>query len=249
MGGRTTAATDPSGLDPTIDFDLLQERIMRTPDNCAGAYSSADRLLRIEEAKTAQPYLIMMGYGVLTVGCIAFEPLDWGVTAYEIYHEPQNPLNYLGLIPLVPATTGKILVGLGVVAGAKLIDDLASTSKLANSAEILAEQQKVTTVIGRMDDLAKYDEITDVDTWRKTGRTPDPADPNQVTWKENQAWLDHRIDRGDNFGIATDPATLPPVLDGYIKDVPNGYFTRKELEYLLKKEIDVRHFFEKKPGT
>lgn len=41
-----------------------------------------------------------------------------------------------------------------------------------------------------------------------------------------------RVARGDTFGIATDPRTLPPVRGGFIEGTPNGYFTARELDFL-----------------
>lgn len=75
-----------------------------------------------------------------------------------------------------------------------------------------------------MDDLKKFDDVPDVDTWHKSGRIPGDGDP-PVTWRENADWLDERIARGDDFGIATDPTKLPPVRGGYVPGKPNGYFT------------------------
>jgi hypothetical protein len=40
---------------------------------------------------------------------IVFEPLDWAITAHQVVTEPKNPVSYAGLIPFVPATTGKVL--------------------------------------------------------------------------------------------------------------------------------------------
>jgi len=52
------------------------------------------------------------------------------------------------------------------------------------------------TVIGKLDDLTRLDEIDDIDSWRKSGRTPG-ASGHPVTWAENKQWLDERIARGD----------------------------------------------------
>jgi RHS repeat-associated protein len=91
--------------------------------------------------------------------------------------------------------------------------------------------QPITTVIGRMKDLAKFGGDPAIDTWAKSGRIP-AAGEAPVTWAENAKWLTERVARGDRFGIATDPATLPPVKGGYIPGVPNGYFTARELSFL-----------------
>jgi RHS repeat-associated protein len=95
-----------------------------------------------------------------------------------------------------------------------------------------------TTVIGRMDDLKKFDADPNIDTWWKSGRVPKAGEP-PVTWKENEAWLRERVDRGDSFAIATDPATLPPVRGGYRPGQPNGYFTARELETLEGWGVEV----------
>jgi len=96
--------------------------------------------------------------------------------------------------------------------------------------------RQITTVIGRMKDLERFSDDPAIDTWAKSGRIPKPVDP-PVTWAENRAWLDARIARGDKFGIASDPATLPPVRGGYIAGQPNGYFTARELQYLQDQGI------------
>jgi RHS repeat-associated protein len=98
-----------------------------------------------------------------------------------------------------------------------------------------------TTVIGRMPDLEKYGKERwipgtprpEYDTWWKSGRLPeDPKDIKQaVKWSENVAWLQQRIDLGDTFGIATNPAKLPDEKD-YVWGEPNGNYTRRELEWL-----------------
>jgi hypothetical protein len=44
----------------------------------------------------------------LFLGGIFFEPLDWAITAREIYDEPGNPWSYAGLVPFVPAGVGKL---------------------------------------------------------------------------------------------------------------------------------------------
>jgi hypothetical protein len=93
------------------------------------------------------------------------------------------------------------------------------------------------TIIGRFEDLERFQEMTDVDTWVRSGRIPGPDDP-PVTWKENQRWLDDRIARGDDFGIATNPATLPEVAGGFVWGQPNGYFTATELRHLRSVGIE-----------
>ena len=100
--------------------------------------------------------------------------------------------------------------------------------------------QNTCTVIGRMDDLKAFDGIPAdvIDTWRKSGRIPRNMD-DQVTWAENLAWLKERIARGDIFGLATDPHNLPPLVNGRIPGVSNGYFTTKKLAFLRKSGIDV----------
>lgn len=95
-----------------------------------------------------------------------------------------------------------------------------------------------TTVIGRMDDLKRFDLDPSVDTWWKSGRIPKAGEP-PVSLRENRKWLQDRIDRGDQFGIATNPALLPPATGGYIPGVPNGSFTAFELDYLLRRGINV----------
>jgi hypothetical protein len=94
------------------------------------------------------------------------------------------------------------------------------------------------TVIGKLDDLKKFDDLADIDSWRKSGRIPKTSDP-PVTWAENKQWLDERIARGDQFGLATDPEALPAVKAGYIPGKPNGYFTAREREYLESLGIEI----------
>lgn len=94
-----------------------------------------------------------------------------------------------------------------------------------------------TTVIGRMPHLERFANDSLVDTWAKSGRIPGIRD-GPVLWPENEYWLIERILRGDKFGIATDPATLPGRL-GYKIGQANGYFTWKELDFLQRMGIDV----------
>lgn len=95
------------------------------------------------------------------------------------------------------------------------------------------------TIIGRWEDLRRFDGEDGVDTWLHSGRIPGPDDP-PVYWMENRNWLEERIARGDEFAIATDPATLPPVLGGMVPGRPNGYFTARELDYLRSRGIEPR---------
>ena len=101
------------------------------------------------------------------------------------------------------------------------------------------------TVIGRMDDLKAFDDIPAdiVDTWHKSGPGPLPGN-TRVIWKQNLEWLLERVRRGDSFAIATDPSTLPKVLDGLIPGTPNGYFTAKEYALLKSLGIDVIDLWE-----
>ena len=93
VGGRLLSGTDPSGLVDPIDFDLLQSRIMLTSaDQCTGSW---DRPADFHE--NDERNLTILGYGILTVACMTIEPLDWAVTAYDIYHNPSDPWNYAGL--------------------------------------------------------------------------------------------------------------------------------------------------------
>ena len=82
-----------------------------------------------------------------------------------------------------------------------------------------------------MDDLLRFADDPNFDTWWKSGRMPGPNDP-PVTIPEHRAWLEFRIDRGDRFGIATDPALLS---DTYVAGEPNGYFTWWELRLLQRR--------------
>ena len=93
------------------------------------------------------------------------------------------------------------------------------------------------TVIGKLEDVQRFHGLPGYDTWWLSGRTPQPGEP-YVTWPENKRWLEERIARGDTFGIATDPATLPPIIGGYEPDQPNGYFTTLELRLLRSRGIE-----------
>ena len=97
---------------------------------------------------------------------------------------------------------------------------------------------QITTVLGRMPHLEQFANDPNIDTWAKSGRIPKEGEP-LVKWSENQDWLDARIARGDKFGVATDPSTLPPVVDGHSPGRANGYFTARELYYLKQKGIPV----------
>ena len=70
---------------------------------------------------------------------------------------------------------------------------------------VLVHNSCNTTVIGRMDDLVRFDNMDGFDTWRKSGRIPKPGEP-PIRIPENRLWLQERIDRGDTFAIATRPS-------------------------------------------
>ncbi|MBA3313283.1 MAG: hypothetical protein M3552_20400 [Planctomycetota bacterium] len=93
------------------------------------------------------------------------------------------------------------------------------------------------TIIGRWEDPKRFEQAEGVDTWLRSGRIPKPGDP-PVVWLENRLWLDERIARGDAFGIATDPASLPEVIGGFVPGRPDGYFTARELKHLRSHGIE-----------
>ncbi len=95
------------------------------------------------------------------------------------------------------------------------------------------------TAIGRMDTLRKYDNFSNVDTWHKSGRIPGPND-KAVTWPENKKWLQDRIDRGDSFIMTMDPKKLPTK---YVAGEPNGWFTKLEYDYLVKRGANILYDF------
>ncbi|MDC1142324.1 polymorphic toxin-type HINT domain-containing protein [Planctomycetota bacterium] len=99
-----------------------------------------------------------------------------------------------------------------------------------------------TTVIGRMDDVQHelFHGDPGIDSWAKSGRIPGDGDI-PVDWFENRAWLKERIRRGDDFLLATDRSTLPPVKNGYVPGKPNGYFTARELEFLESQGVNVKN--------
>jgi len=90
-----------------------------------------------------------------------------------------------------------------------------------------------------MDDLKALNGIPAeiIDTWRKSGRIP--AAGERIGWLENKQWILDRVARGDSFALVTDPSKLPKLVGGYIDNVPNGYFTAKELHLLRRLGIDV----------
>jgi hypothetical protein len=94
-----------------------------------------------------------------------------------------------------------------------------------DSSGILVHNQYTTTAIGRMDDLKRFDDNAEVDTWWKSGRMP-TGDEADVTLRENREWLWQRVQRGDSFILATDPATLG---NTQIPGQPNGFLTFMEL--------------------
>jgi hypothetical protein len=51
----------------------------------------------------------------VTVSGVFLEPLDWALTAREIWNEPSSGWSYAGLIPVVPAGAGKIGKAIGRV--------------------------------------------------------------------------------------------------------------------------------------
>lgn len=104
--------------------------------------------------------------------------------------------------------------------------------------------EPATTVIGRMSDVARFEDNPQIDTWWKSGRIPDktksPPDPD-ITWQENEAWLIERVWRGDNFGIATNPNDLPRTVlpaGSDLSNLPDGYFTARELDWLRRHGIE-----------
>ena len=100
-----------------------------------------------------------------------------------------------------------------------------------------AGASRMTTVIGKMEDLKQFDDTPGIDTWWKSGRIPGEGDA-PVSWQENQAWLDERIQRGDNFVLATPENELGT---SYVKGTPNGFFTFRELRYLRNSGIEPFH--------
>lgn len=128
------------------------------------------------------------------------------------------------------ATTGTAVIAVetaaieGAAAG-KVVADNATGDGAALGDEIM-------TVIGRMKDLQRFATDPKIDTWAKSGRIPAAGEP-PIKWAENAQWIMERVNRGDRFGIATDPATLPARIGGFVPGAPNGYFTVKEL-YLLR---------------
>jgi hypothetical protein len=96
------------------------------------------------------------------------------------------------------------------------------------------------TVIGRMDDLKAFDDIPAdiVDTWRKTGLG------DNVPWEVNRDWILDRFRRGDSFAIATDPRSLPEIVNGFKAGGRNGYYTAREFDLLKKLGVDVIEIWE-----
>ena len=93
------------------------------------------------------------------------------------------------------------------------------------------------TAIGRMDTLKNFDNVHNVDTWRKSGPSVLPG-KTRVTWPQNRKWLDEKIARGDTFIMTINPKDLPTE---YIDRVPNGWFTKLEYDYLLKKGAKIEY--------
>jgi RHS repeat-associated protein len=149
--------------------------------------------------------------------------------------------------PMDVAAVGVVIGGSIIAGGMYLYDSFSDSKPVAVPIDVAVHEKDNLnfTAIGKMEDLKKFDAIPNIDTWRKTGRKPGPGEP-QVTWSENKLWLQERIDRGDKFIIATDPSTLPPVMGGYIPGTPNGYFTARELDYLMKQGIIPIPGYEKK---
>jgi hypothetical protein len=112
----------------------------------------------------------------------------------------------------------------------------AITTRLERGA---AENAPRMTVIGRMADLKRFENDPTVDTWWKSGRLPKPGE-DKVTWSENRQWIRERVERGDRFGIATDPATLGT---RWTPGVPNGVFTHREYLYLKSLGVDVEALY------
>jgi RHS repeat-associated protein len=117
------------------------------------------------------------------------------------------------------------------------------------------EPRGITTVIGSMDDLLTFGRDPwksgdTIDTWWKSGLRDESGNIrlNDVNWPENQAWLEAKRLRGDEFALATNPAVLPkstklrPDPDGIVR-IPRGYYTKRELDYLTSKGISVKDWY------
>lgn len=131
---------------------------------------------------------------------------------------------------------GDALFTAGIMIAGGALGELAAGLETAADG-FAAGDGPITTVIGRMQDLERFTGVPGYDTWTMSGRIPAAGEP-PVIWDENMEWLAHRIARGDNFAIDTDPATLPPVKNGFIPGKLNGYFTARE--YLFLRQIGIQ---------
>lgn len=112
----------------------------------------------------------------LFVGAIFVEPLDWALTAREIYNQPGSPWSYAGLIPLVPAAVGRLGHAAERTVGKTVLGRYPEYTKLAG--ELGARRFNIPTNV-----------------WNKMTEAE--------RWAANQKFLDRMIARGDDIVLAT----------------------------------------------
>ncbi|HYC70588.1 MAG TPA: RHS repeat-associated core domain-containing protein [Opitutaceae bacterium] len=93
--------------------DVLAQTVIdrtATPEHVGGPVEAFGPMN--EKPITMAPFTVRAGrlaaeFGPEVIGAF-FEPLDWALTAREIYRDPTNPWSYAGFIPFVPTGVGKL---------------------------------------------------------------------------------------------------------------------------------------------
>jgi len=216
--GTTVGLYGTDGIYHVVEQELAEIVLSPSEDDKEQLY--------LEDQEKSIPYGFLLMRDIMTAPFSAPRVLFWD--GKDMFGKRREGIEFW-LTPLDlgfgGGSAGRKTAGSIVKNGVGLLDDVA---------EIISEAK--ITVIGKMDDLNKYDLDDAVDTWRKSGRIPAPGEL-PIRWAENVKWLQDRIDRGDRFWIATNPYTLPNAIGGYIPGVPNGYFTARELYYLNNQGI------------
>jgi hypothetical protein len=78
--------------------------------------------------------------GVEIVAGVLLEPIDWALTARDIYNDPTSPYSYAGLVPFIPAGAGKAAKALA--GQADKLDEAIETVKAARAADQAEEAAK-----------------------------------------------------------------------------------------------------------
>ena len=169
---------DPSDLDITPDIipaDIeLSDLEMLDPDE--STLMSAERAKALlwarDLANSPAPIVekpldlsFFQAVAEITAGTI-FEPIDWALTAREIYNEPGNWTSYAGLLPFVPAGTKNLFkavdkggeLGKAAKVASESVDEVydASSGKLKVLSRLLLRARNFGCHTGRSTSHSRY---------------------------------------------------------------------------------------------